>query len=151
MNRIKFAVFLPLISLLVSGCAPTRSASEPERFHEEASVNAVLQFSSWDYTFLLKPRYDDGGFLLQVPRDGLGRVLDKMNLRQRELAVVVVGWNQSPEQLKDLIAEWKAILRGCGFQRVVMVKSNGTKKLNGSIIVDDSALSSGFAPRVSRL
>jgi hypothetical protein len=151
MNRIKFAVFLPLISLLISGCASTQSSSKAQVFHEQASVNAVLQFASWDYTFLLQPRYDDNGFLLQVPRGGLAQVLDKVNLRQRDLAVVVVGWNQSPEQLKALVSEWKTILGGCGFQRVVMVKSNGSKKLNGSIIVDDSILSSSLAPKVSQL
>lgn len=135
MNRIKTAALLPLVCLLISGCATNR----PARFHEAKNANAVLQFSSWDYTFLLRPRYDDNGFLLQVPRDHVSEVFNSVNLQQRDLAVVVVGWNRNAEELKQLVTDWNAILRGCGFQRVVLVKSTGHKEINGSIIIDDSA------------
>jgi hypothetical protein len=151
-NKLKLAVLLPLFCLLVAGCTSTQNANQASRrFREASSANVVLQFSSWEYTFLLRPRYNDHGFLLHVPRDHVAEVLDRLQLRKRELAVVVVGWNNSPEQLNRLVADWKTILGGCGFQRIVVVKSNGTKDLNGSLIVDDSNLSGGFAPRLTRL
>src|ERR1017187_5912557 len=138
MNRIKIVVLLPLVCILLSGCASTRkSAHARPRFREASSANAVLQFSSWEYTFLTRPRYDDHGFLLQVPREKVGQVLEKLNLKKRELAVVVIGWNYNPEQMRQLVGDWKTILGGCGFQRVVVLKSSGTKELNGSLIIDD--------------
>jgi hypothetical protein len=152
MNKIKIAVWLPIFCLLVAGCTstqPTKHASR--RFREASSANVVLQFSSWEYTFLLRPRYHDNGFLLQVPRENVAQVLDTINVRKRELAVVVVGVNHSPEDLARLIAEWKSILGGCGFQRVVVLRSSGTKELNGSLIIDDSNLSGGYAQKVTRL
>jgi hypothetical protein len=151
-NKIKVTVVLSIFCLLAAGCTSTQESKQASRrFREASSANVVLQFSSWEYTFLLRPRYDDNGFLLQVPRENVGQVLDKINVRQRELAVVVVGWNNSPEQLNRLVADWKTILGGCGFQRVVILKSSGRKDLNGSLIVDDSNLSGGFAPKLTRL
>src|ERR1700742_26803 len=57
-------------------------------FTEENSVNAVLQFSSWDYTFLTRPQYIEGGYLQQVHRESLNGVFNQLNLR-RGMAVVV--------------------------------------------------------------
>jgi hypothetical protein len=78
-------------------------------------------------------------------------IVSEPNQRKRELAVVVVGWNRGPEELKLLVADWKTILGACGFQRVVVVKSTGTKALNGSLIIDDSNLSGDYAQKVTRL
>jgi hypothetical protein len=143
---------LSILFLLAAGCTSAQKSKQASRrFRDASSANVVLQFSSWEYTFLLRPRYHDNGFLLQVPRENVAQVLDRINVRKRELAVVVVGWNNSPEQLSRLVADWKTILGGCGFQRVVVVKSTGTKELNGSLIIDDSTLSGGFAPRLTRL
>src|SRR5437763_1246260 len=61
-------------------------------FQDEASVNAVLQFSSWEYTFLIRPQYAEGGYLQQVRRDTIGKVFDQMHVRRGTVAVVV-GWN----------------------------------------------------------
>lgn len=152
MNKIKIAVWLPIFCLLVAGCTSTQQTKPASRrFREASSANVVLQFSSWEYTFLLRPRYDDNGFLLQVPREHVAQVLDQLQLRKRELAVVVVGWNRGPEELTRLVSNWKTILGGCGFQRVVVLKSSGTKDLNGSLIIDDSNLSGGYAQKVTRL
>jgi hypothetical protein len=152
MNKIKIAVLLSIFCLLAAGCASTQQTKHTNRrFREASSANVVLQFSSWEYTFLLRPRYHDNGFLLQVPREKIALVLDRMNLSKRELAVVVVGWNHGPEELDRLVSDWKTILGGCGFQRVVVLKSTGTPELNGSLIIDDSNLSGGYAPKVTQL
>lgn len=109
------------------------------RFAEEGSVNAVLQFSSWDYTFLTRPQYTEGGYLQQIHRETINDVLNRMKVRRGTVAVVV-GWTYNGDDLKKLVADWKGILGGCGFQRVVILRAQMSTALNGSVIVDDSIL-----------
>ena len=152
MKTIKTLGLFTLVGALLSGCASTPSAGHAARhFHEAKTANAVLQFSSWDYTFLTQPRYDDNGFLLPVARGKVGEVLNQMNVQKRDLAVVVLGWNYNPEQLAKLVADWKTILGGCGFQRVVVLKSSGSKQINGSLVIDDSTFSGGSTPSITQL
>jgi hypothetical protein len=135
------ALFCALVCLCVAGCAMSGQATKKvARFHDGSRANVVLQFSSWDYTFMVQPRYDEHGFLRPVRRDSLGQVLDGFKV-QRDMAVVVIGWAYSPEDLGRLVAQWKTILGGCGFRRVVFLHSNVYNKLNGSLIIDDSTLS----------
>src|SRR4051812_43260029 len=131
MRAVKSFILLSFVVVILSGCASTKSAHAVRHFHESKAANVVLQFSSWEYTFLLRPRYDDNGFLQQLPREKVGQVFNQMNIQKRELAVVVVGWIYTPDQLRNLIADWKMILGSCGFQRVVVLKSSGRKELNG--------------------
>lgn len=118
-------------------------------FADEDSVNAVLQFSSWEYTFLTRPQYTEGGYLQQIHRESLNGVLNQLNVR-RGTAVVVVGWTYNGEQLNHLVTDWKNILGGCGFQRVVVLRAQMGKKLNGSVVVDDSTLHIGSIETPSR-
>ena len=118
-------------------------------FTDEDSVNAVLQFSSWDYTFLTRPQYLEDGYLQQVHRENLNGVFERLHVR-RGTAVVVVGWTYNGEQLTQLVADWKNILGGCGFQRVVVLRAQLGNKLNGSVIVDDSILHVGSVESASR-
>ena len=151
MKTITTLAALSLAGALLSGCASTQSSAHAVRhFHEAKAANVVLQFSSWEYTFLLRPRYDDHGFLLQLPREKVGQVFNEMNLQKRDLAVVVVGWNYGPDQLHQLVTEWKTILSGCGFHRVVVLKS-GRKDLDGSLVIEDSNLSGGNPPSITQL
>lgn len=125
------------------------SDAAASHFTEENSVNAVLQFSSWDYTFLTRPQYTEDGYLQQVHRGDLKGIFDRMNVR-RGTAVVVVGWTYNGEQLTKLVTDWKNILGGCGFQRVVVLRAQMGKKLNGSVVVDDSTLHVGSVESLSR-
>lgn len=132
--------------VFMSSCATQKMVVTPfdmadttsPRFTDESSVNAVLQFSSWDYTFLLRPQYLEGGYLQQVHRENLNDVFNRLNVR-RGTAVVVVGWTYNGDDLKKLVADWNGILDGCGFQRVVVLRAQMSNKLNGSVIVDDSS------------
>lgn len=119
------------------------------RFAEENSVNAVLQFTSWDYTFLVRPQYTEAGYLQQIHRETLNGVLSRLNVR-RGTAAVVVGWTYNGDELKKLVADWKGILNDCGFQRVVILRAQMGKQLNGSVIVDDSILHVGSVESSSR-
>jgi hypothetical protein len=135
------ALLVAALCLFLAGCGtPGSSAGNTRRFHEGSRVDAVLQFSSWDYTFLVKPRYDENGFLRQVRRDNLSQVLERFNV-SRGLAVVVIGWSYGPKELDELVAAWKNIMGGCGFRRVVFLRSNAHNELNGSLVIDDSTLS----------
>jgi type IV pilus biogenesis protein CpaD/CtpE len=150
------AVLALALVLSISGCA-TQSMKvvmmgddgSGQHFTDEASVNAVLQFSSWDYTFLVRPQYTEGGYLQQIHRDNLNGILNRLNVR-RGTAAVVVGWTYNGDELKKLVADWKTILNGCGFQRVVVLRAQMGKKLNGSVIVDDSILHVGSVESSSR-
>jgi len=147
------AVLILSFVLSVSSCSTTsanlQSNDNAPHFHDDASVNAVLQFSSWDYTFLVRPQYSNGGFLQQVRRENIASVFDRLNVR-RGTAVVVVGWTYNGEALDHVVSDWKSILGGCGFQRVVVVRAQLGNKLDGSVIIDDSTLHVGSIESPSR-
>ena len=131
----------------LTGCVSTQTAVEfssdapraSAHFHDDSQVNAVLQFSSWDYTFLLRPQYTDNGFLQQVRPENINQVLDRLNVR-RGTAAVLVGWTYNGATLDKVIADWKTILGQCGFQRVVILRAQDGNRLNGSVVIDDSIL-----------
>ncbi len=151
MKHFKPLALLSLTGALLTGCAsPTSSSHTVRHFHEAKAANVVLQFSSWDYTFLLQPRYDDHGFLLQLPREKVGLVFNQLNVQKRDLAVVVIGWNYAPVQLGKLVADWKTILGTCGFRRVVVLKSGGSKQIDGCLVIDDSNPSGGDTPSLTQ-
>ena len=134
-----------VLILSVAGCSTTSSPESfdsSQRFHDESSVNAVLHFASWDWTFLVKPEYSENGFLGRVRPDNLNHVFDQLNVR-RGTAAVVVGWTYNGEALDKLVADWKSILGRCGFQRVVILRAQDENRLNGSVIIDDSILHVG--------
>ena len=136
--------------LFISSCAtPSQVVDTSPKFHEEKSVNAVLQFSSWDYTFLTRPRYADGGYLKLVNRGNVVQVLNEMKV-QRGTAVVTVGWTYRGETLDKVVSDWKTILGGCGFQRVVILRAQWGDVLNGSIIIDDSNTHAGSVQTAAR-
>ncbi|HTQ96524.1 MAG TPA: hypothetical protein VMH89_06945 [Candidatus Acidoferrum sp.] len=151
------AVLTLAFVLSVSSCALNGSKysvmgpfdESAPRFTDEDSVNAVLQFSSWDYTFLVRPQYTQDGYLQQVHRGDLNGVLNRLNVR-RGTAVVVVGWTYNGDSLNQLVTDWKNILGGCGFQRVVVLRAQLSNKLNGSVVVDDSTLHVGSVQGLSR-
>lgn len=132
------------VALLLSLLSCTTNTSEvfdtgSKRFHDESQVNAVLQFSSWDWTFLVRPEYSNNGFLERVRPENINQVLNQLNV-PRGTAAVLVGWTYSGETLDKLVADWKTILGRCGFQRVVILRTRDDNRLNGSVIIDDSIL-----------
>lgn len=125
------------------------TAENSPRFTDEDSVNAVLQFSSWDYTFLVRPQYARDGYLQQVNGRNLAGVLNRLHVR-RGTAAVVVGWTYNGDTLTGVVSDWKKILSDCGFQRVVVLRAQLGNKLNGSVVVDDSILHVGSVQSPTR-
>jgi hypothetical protein len=131
-------VVLVFLSVALSGCvSPEPSVDYRPRFQESSQTDVVLRFSSWDYTFMSKPVYAENGFMQQVRRDTLDDVLSRLGV-ERDLAVVVVGWQYQAEPLAQIVAEWKQIFGQCGFRRVVILRPAATSELNGSVIVEDA-------------
>ncbi len=140
MMKLKFAALLSLLAVLLTGCATTQTtADKSPRFREARHANVVLRFSSWEYTFMTKPFYAEDGFMQQVRRENIGPVLNQFKV-ERGMAVVVVGWQYNAGKLDQLVSDWKEILGGCGFRRVVILRASKNSELNGSVIVEDANL-----------
>src|SRR5947207_342958 len=90
---IRFVLVSVLIQLVSSCCTITSqtSADITPRFHDNAALNAMLHFSSWDYTYPVQPQYTEKGYLQPVGRENIGHALDQLHVR-RGTVVVVVGW-----------------------------------------------------------
>lgn len=130
---------LLLAALLLASCAgPSGNTTGEARFHETAAADVVIRHYRWEHLNLIKPNYREGGFLIQVSRDSLGPTFDRLRVNRR-LAVVVLGWNYSDDDLQKLVAEWKILLRGLGFEQVVSVRATGQgDDVDGALIVDDT-------------
>ena len=136
--KLKSVFLFSVLSLFLAGCATTQnSAQEEPKFRDARDANVVLRFSSWDYTFMTKPFYAEDGYMQQVRRDTFGNVLNRFDV-DRNMAVVVVGWQYNGDQLDEILSGWKQTLGGCGFQRVVFLRATKSSELNGSIIVEDA-------------
>ncbi len=88
---------------------------------------------------MTKPFYAEDGFMQQVRRENIGPVLNQFKV-ERGMAVVVVGWQYNAGKLDQLVSDWKEILGGCGFRRVVILRASKNSELNGSVIVEDANL-----------
>jgi len=130
------AALLSIVCLILSSCQSSQPDNRP-RFHEEASADVVLQFSRWDYIFMIRHDYREDGFQYQLNRETLGQAFDRMQV-QRGMAVVMIGWLYDENQMAGLVAEWNLILKSHGFRRVVCVHPTGDKMIDGAVIIDDS-------------
>ncbi len=131
------AVGLSLAFGLV-GCALSPADTRP-RFHEASQASVVLQYNSHDFVFMTSPCYREDGFLQQIRQPDLAGVLDRMNI-QRDLAVISLVWQLQGKDLQAVLDDWKALLKQCGFRRVVFVRGRGDAKVEGAIIIEDSDL-----------
>ena len=132
-----------------SGCTSTRqnSLAGVPRFHESDRAGAVIKHDSWDYTFVLRPAVTDSGYRRILKAEEVGGVIRNQAI-QRDLAVVLVGWQYSLADHQRIGERWNELLQAEGFQRVVCIKAFNEKKLNGSPVVYDSALA---GPRLAAL
>ncbi len=92
------AIWLSAVCLILSGCQTPKQVDTRPRFHEEAAANVVLQFSRWDYIFMIHPDYREDGFQYRLTPDTLGQAFDRMHV-ERGMAVVVIGWLVRPETI----------------------------------------------------
>jgi len=136
----KAVVMLSLFGLLMSGCyaPPVHAVYTGPRFREAAQVNVVLQFLRWDSILITQPEFLEDGFLRLFARDDLSPMLTSPQVGH-DLAVVIIGPTYQDEQLVQVINDWKALLNGCGFKRVVCLRVGADNKIDGLPIIDDTS------------
>jgi hypothetical protein len=127
-----------LTAVVLTACAPQpRHADEHPRFHEAASANVVLQHYRWEHINITEPEFRENGYLVSVTGDTLGPAFERLRVR-RDLAVVVLGWTYAQSDLDKLVSDWKRLLRGHGFKRVVCLRAGRDKSIDGLLIIDDT-------------
>lgn len=125
-------------------------------FHEDATTDMVLRFYRWDSIYMTKPESRENGFLPVLSKDDIPREVQRRNIG-RNLAVVIVGFTYAIDPQSALVRDWKALLGGQGFRRVVFLRaSSGNKgRIDGLPILLDSVIAAShdtqgqFAPAIA--
>ncbi len=130
--------------VLVSGCETAQWSESRRHFHEAEQADVVLRFARWDYISISRPELRRDGFLQQFRREELGKAFDQLNAR-RDTAVVVVGWTYRDEVLDQVVADWRSVLKQCGFRRVVCLRGSDRDNIDGLPVLDDSSLAANTA------
>lgn len=134
------ALLLAAVGLVFGGCQGLQPGPLPhlKRFTEAAQADVVIKFNSWNYIFVLQPPVMDGAYRKILKAEEVGAAI-RPNASRRDLAVVLVGWQLSDRDGAVLGEQWRELLAGEGFRRVVCIKPLGEAKLDGSPVVYDSA------------
>lgn len=130
------------LALLAGGCAaPHPSVSETTdtsaRFNEGAQANVIVDFNSWNYTYLNKPEVSDGPYRREVSTNEISLILEAQHV-PRHLAVVKVSWLLKGEALRETVERWDTVLHQMKFDRVIFVRPANTPELSGALILHDS-------------
>jgi hypothetical protein len=127
---IKAAAPLLLAMLLLTSCSTTQSpwAALP-RFKEQDQANLVVRYYSDDTSYVLKPQKNDGPFLTILTKEA---VLDVAKQQPgRQLAVVILIHYGVPGEAEAVEQNWKSLLAGAGYQRVVFLRASSGMRANG--------------------
>ena len=132
------ALLLAGVGALAVSCAPLNPAAAGPHFHEGASADLVLVYYSDESIFISKPDTRENGFLPLFTRKDVTRRLEQYDT-SHNLAVVVIGRMTATEQAA-LIQDWQAKLFTHGFRRVVCLQASGDDRIDGLLILRDSAM-----------
>ena len=99
----------------------------------------VVRFYSWNSIQIVQPDIREGGFLPVLDRESVTRKLDETKI-EPDLAVVVLGQMFSNAQQDEVIRSWNSIFAERGFRRVVLVREGFKNKIDGLLILHDSAM-----------
>jgi len=139
MNKILIAC---LLSALLAGCATSHPAASsttdtPQRFYEGKTADLIIEYNSWNYTYLLKPEVTDGAYRREVSTNELAGVLGERNV-PRKLAVVKLGWLFELKDMQETMDRWTTVLNQVNFERIVFVRATPAPDLSGALIVRDT-------------
>lgn len=127
-----------LTAVVLTACAPQpQSADTRPRFHEAASADVVLRYYRWEHINITQPEYREDGYLISMTGDNLGPAFERLRVRH-DLAVVILGWAYAQTDLDKLVSDWKRVLRGHGFKRIVCLRAGRDKSVDGLLIIDDT-------------
>jgi hypothetical protein len=130
---------MALLAGLATSCASFQQTATAPRFYEGAAADVVVRFYAWDSINIMRPDVRENGFLPLLDRDGAVRKLERPDIG-RGLAVVVLGNLLTSAQESELIRDWDALLIERGFRRVVLLRAGSKDKINGLLVVHDSAM-----------
>jgi hypothetical protein len=144
MSRCIGSLALALVVSSLVSCAhtPAQVADTRARFHDGAAANVVVHFSRWDSIFMLRPDTREDGFLPLLNRDDVAHRIDQAGIG-RDLAVVILGYTYTGEQVAELFREWNALLGQHGFRRVVVLRVGRKDEIDGLPVLCDSAITGG--------
>lgn len=139
MNKI---IALSVLSAFLVGCAtshPTASSTADtcQKFYEGKSADLIIEYNSWNYSYLLKPVVTDGTFRREVSTNEIGAILTERNV-PRKLAVVKLGWIFEIKCMQETMDRWTTVLNQTGFERIVFIRSTSAPDLAGAMIIRDT-------------
>ena len=127
---IKASAPLPLVMFLLTSCATPRSpeAALP-RFYEQDQANFIVRYYSDDTSYVLKPQMTEGPFLTVLKKDAVVEAAKQQPGRQ--LAVVLLMHYGAASIAEEVKQNWKRLLTGAGYQRVVFLRAVNSMQVNG--------------------
>jgi len=141
-RKLIWGLGLTLLGLRLLGCETAQPVGSGElRFNEDAAADLIVRFSRWDSIYMVRPELRSDGFLTILNRDSIEHQL-KTQSSGHNLAVVVLGFRFPTQAEAQFASEWNKILEGCGYRRVVILRTGAGKSTDGLPIVCDS----GIAP-----
>ena len=135
-NARLFLLALPGALLLLTSCATSPKTAQGPKFYEETAANLVIRYSSDHAIFRLKPDGHQGPFYQIFTRQQLCEA-DARRVGQRDLAVVLIGWQWTPELDRQIKQGWVDSLGKLNYRRVVILRSGDSDQVNGLRVVED--------------
>jgi hypothetical protein len=132
-----FALFaLTGLLVLTTSCATTSQTAEGPKFYEANSANLVLRYSSDRAIFRIKPDGHEGSFYHIFTRQEICEA-DAKRAGQRDLAVVLIGYQFTPELDRQIKQGWMDTLSKLNYRRVVILRSGDSDQVDGLRVVED--------------
>jgi len=127
---------LPVALALLSSCASSPESAPSPKFFESAAADLVIRYSSDQAIFRLKPDGHDGTFYHIYSRKQLCDE-DAARAGQRNLAVVLIGYQWTPQLDEQLRQSWVDSLSKLNYRRVVILRSGDSDQVDGLRVLDD--------------
>jgi hypothetical protein len=150
MNRVVTKSRCALLALagvlvLATSCATSPKTAHGPKFYEENSANLVIRYSSDQAIFRLKPDGHDGPFYHIFTRQQLCEE-DAVRVGKRDLAVVLIGYQWTPELDRQVKQGWVNTLTKLNYRRVVILRSGDSDQVNGLRVEEDRQIAQVPAP-----
>lgn len=131
-----FLLALPGALLLLTSCATGPKTTQGPKFYEESAANLVIRYSSDRAIYRLKPDAHEGPFYHVFNRQQLCED-DALRSGHRDLAVVLIGYQWTPELDRQVKQSWVDSLTKLNYRRIVILRANDNDQVNGLHVVED--------------
>jgi hypothetical protein len=124
----------PLVVLglaLLTSCSTQRSAAKAEpRFYDCKHADIIVRYYTDSLSRIVQPVQMEGPFLTDFDKDGVLQFAKQQN--SRDLAVVVLLKFNCAEPVRQ---SWLSRLTNLGYKRVVFLRAENGRKLDGLCIL----------------